>query len=76
MKDDLTYLRHILDAIDKIQTYLKAVTYEAFCRDGMMIDAVVRELEIIGEASAHLSEEFQLKHPDVPGEMRLTCAIS
>jgi len=66
MKHDVVYLRHILDAIEKIETYLKGATYESFCSNDMMIDAVVRELEIIGEASSNLAEEFRTKHPDLP----------
>lgn len=66
MKNDVVYLRHILDAIEKIETYLKSATYESFSSNNMMIDAVVRELEIIGEASSNLSEEFRRDHPDVP----------
>jgi uncharacterized protein with HEPN domain len=65
MKNDVVYLRHILDAIEKIETYLKGATYESFSSNDMMIDAVVRELEIIGEASSNLTEEFRRNHPDV-----------
>jgi uncharacterized protein with HEPN domain len=66
MKDDRTYLLHILDAIEKISTYIAAVEFDEFSHNDMMIDAVVRELEIIGEASRHLSEEFQDKHFEIP----------
>ena len=65
MKDDEVYLRHILDAIEKVQTYLKGQTYESFFSNNMMIDAVVRELEIIGEATNNLSQEFRTKHTDI-----------
>ncbi|MBN1506794.1 MAG: DUF86 domain-containing protein [Sedimentisphaerales bacterium] len=60
--DDKTYLSHIRDAIEAIEGYLEGVTYEAFTADKMMVDAVVRELEIIGEASSKLSREFRMKH--------------
>jgi len=66
MKDDVVYLRHILEAIEKIESYVKGAAYESFSRNDMMIDAVVRELEIIGEASSNLSEEFRTEHGDVP----------
>jgi uncharacterized protein with HEPN domain len=66
MKNDITYLRHILDAIGKIESYLTGATYESFSNNSMMVDAVVRELEIVGEASSNLSETFRDKHPDIP----------
>jgi len=65
MKDDKVFLRHILDATKKIEEYLSAVSYEHFSRNDMMIDAIVRELEIIGEASGNISKDFQKEHPDV-----------
>jgi len=65
MKDDTIYLKHILEAIRKIECYLTEVTYDSFCQDDMRIDAVVRELEIIGEASNNLSEKFQKDHSKI-----------
>jgi uncharacterized protein with HEPN domain len=66
MQDDRTYLRHILDAIEKIDRYIAGTEYEAFCANDMMIDAVVRELEIIGEAARNLSPAFVSAHADMP----------
>jgi uncharacterized protein with HEPN domain len=66
MKDDGVYLRHILDAIGKIETYLEGQTYRSFCENDMMIDAVVRELEIVGEATNNLSEHLRQSHPEIP----------
>lgn len=66
MKDDLIYVRHILDAIEKIERYLNGASYESFLDNEMMIDAIVRELEIVGEAAGNLSEEFQKKYPELP----------
>lgn len=66
MKDDTVYLEHILEAIRKIESYLTEVAYDSFCRDSMRVDAVVRELEIIGEASRNLSEDFQNAHSEIP----------
>jgi len=65
MKDDKTYLRHILEAIESIESYLGGVTYEEFASNKMMIDAVVRELEIVGEASSKLSEGFRDEHDNM-----------
>lgn len=66
MKDDRTYLRHILDAIDKIKQYRGDSPPDVFLRDDMRIDAIIRELMIIGEASVHLSTGFKTSHPTIP----------
>ncbi len=62
---DRAYLSHIRDAIATIDDYLRGGTYDSFRANKMMIDAVVRELEIIGEASGNLSQEFRRQHADV-----------
>ena len=59
MKNDKKYLRHINEAIESIEEYLQGVSYNKFISNKMIIDAVVRELEIIGEASNNLSDEFR-----------------
>jgi uncharacterized protein with HEPN domain len=66
MRNDVTYLRHILDAAEKIEGYLAGVNYESFLLNSMMIDAVVRELEIIGESAKNLSDEFCERYHEVP----------
>lgn len=65
MRNDRTYLAHIRDAIETIEEYLKGVTYEKFTSGKMIIDAVVRELEIIGEASNNLSPQFKQENPKI-----------
>ncbi|MFH1890881.1 MAG: DUF86 domain-containing protein [Candidatus Kuenenbacteria bacterium] len=64
MKDDLIYLSHILEAVDKIEKYLKNVDYEFFLKSTIVIDAVTRNFEIIGEAANNISDEFKEKHPE------------
>ena len=66
MKVDKTYLLHIREAIEKIERYITSVDFDAFSDNDMMIDAVVRELEIIGEAARNLSESFQEQHFEIP----------
>ncbi len=63
MKDSTLYLRHILDAIRRIETYA-AAGETAFRGESMRQDAIVRNLEIIGEAVRRLPTELQA---DVPG---------
>ncbi|MEW6287984.1 MAG: DUF86 domain-containing protein [Chloroflexota bacterium] len=68
---DLTYLGDILDAIKRIESYLRGVKKEEFLDNHMMQDAVMHQIEIIGEASNNVSDEFQEKHPELPWmEMR------
>lgn len=66
MKDNTVYLNHILDAIEKIESYLNDISFELFSKNDMVIDAVVRELEIIGEAANNLSEDLKSKYPNIP----------
>jgi uncharacterized protein with HEPN domain len=66
MKDDTLYLGHIRDAIEAIESYMADVNYRQFASNKMMVDAVVRELEIIGEAVGKLSSDFRESHSDVP----------
>ncbi len=56
----------ILEAIEKIRTYIEAMKYEDFANDVKTIDAVVRNLEIIGKASRQLPEELTRAHPNIP----------
>ncbi len=65
MKNDILYVRHILDAIRKIESYV-SVGYDEFMDKYHWQDAVIRELEIIGEAAKNLSPEFRDSRPDIP----------
>ena len=65
MKGDRLYLRHILDAIEKIENYV-AVGRDLFVSTSHWQDAVIRQLEIIGEASKKLSKQLCLRYTDVP----------
>jgi len=65
MKSDKLYLTHINEAIESIEEYLHGISYDRFKSSKMIIDAVVRELEIIGEASNNLSEDFREKNSDL-----------
>lgn len=60
------FAQHIVEAIEKIENYIRGFDVTMFERDGKTYDAVVRELEIIGEATRNLEEGFKDKFPDVP----------
>lgn len=64
MKDDRVYVGHILECITKIQTYTRGGR-SAFIADSMIQDAVLRNLEIIGEASTKVSAEYRQNHPEI-----------
>jgi uncharacterized protein with HEPN domain len=65
-KDDLIFLDHILDSIDKIDRYTDAITVYEFVDNEMVQDAVIRNFEIIGEAAKNVSTEFKGKHDTIP----------
>ena len=65
MKDDTLYLRHILEAVDRILAYTSAGR-DAFRQDLKTQDAVIRNLQIVGEASKKVSPTTRAAHPEVP----------
>jgi len=65
-KDDSVYLHHILMAVERIEEYSEGVSLQEFLVTGIIQDGVVRQLEIIGEASRNLSAELVQSHPEVP----------
>lgn len=63
---DKIRLEHILQAIERINRYTKGKTFDDFIADDMMYYAVVKNIEILGEASNMLTEEFRQAHPNTP----------
>lgn len=63
---DLVYLMHIRDALSKIKLYAKDHNQESFLADTMVQDAIIRQFEILGEATKNLSSEFRTKHSGLP----------
>lgn len=64
-KESSVFLRHILESIGAIEEYTKDLSEEAFLESSEKQDAVIRRLEIIGEAVKNLPEDFKKKHPNV-----------
>ncbi|HLP62463.1 MAG TPA: DUF86 domain-containing protein [Candidatus Deferrimicrobium sp.] len=56
----------ILEAIKRIRDYILDMDYNSFLDDMKTRDAVVRNLEIIGEASKNIKDDFRNQYPDVP----------
>ena len=65
MRDYKLYLKDILEAIKRIKNSLHKITKEHFEKDVDIQDAIIRRLEIIGEAATNIPEEIKLKHPYV-----------
>lgn len=65
-RPDKDFLNDIQEAARRVATYTAGMTYEAFLTDTRTQDAVVRNLEIIGEATRNLSGELRAQHPDMP----------
>ena len=65
-RDESVYLQHVLDAIEKVETYLRGVDEATFYEQSMIQDAVIRQIQIIGEAVKQLSDELREKYPLVP----------
>ncbi len=64
-KDYYVFFDDMLVAIDKIKKYVDSLSYEHFSADEMRIDAVLRNLEIIGEAAGNIPLEVREKYPQI-----------
>jgi uncharacterized protein with HEPN domain len=65
-KDDLVFVSHILESITKIEKYVEGFTSNDFANNDLVQDGVIRNFEIIGEATKHLSLAFREKHLEIP----------
>ena len=64
-RDHQVYLEDIIEAIRRIQDYFKDLNQEQFAKDPKTMDAVIRNLEIIGEAAKKIPEDIRTRHPEV-----------
>ena len=65
-KDDVVYLRHILDAIVRIEGYITEADWGKFSKDLLLQDGIIRQVEIIGEAAKRVSPALRIKYPNIP----------
>ncbi|MBI5001475.1 MAG: DUF86 domain-containing protein [Euryarchaeota archaeon] len=56
----------MLDAIDKCASYTDGLAFARFCKEDMAVDAVLRNLEILGEAARNVPASARRRHPGVP----------
>lgn len=59
-------VRHMLEAIDKVMAKTEGMDFEAFSEDPFFIDAVVRNIQVIGEAARKLPDAVRQQHPSIP----------
>jgi uncharacterized protein with HEPN domain len=62
---DKIRLNHILEAIMEIESYLNKVDFDTFLENSMMRFACIKQLEVVGEASNHISEEVKNKFSEI-----------
>lgn len=65
MRDYRLYLSDIQEAANKIITFTKGYSYKKFSADERTVDAVIRNLEVIGEASKHVPKRLKDQYPEV-----------
>jgi uncharacterized protein with HEPN domain len=65
-RDDTVYLQHVLDAIAKIETYLLGIDEPTFYIQSLIQDGVIRQLEIIGEATKRIAPATRSMAPQIP----------
>jgi uncharacterized protein with HEPN domain len=65
-RDYRDYLQDILEAVDDIENFVDNMTYEQFVKDRKTLNAIVRSIEIIGEASKNIPESMKAKYKELP----------
>lgn len=66
MSRDAERVRDMISAAQKALGHVSGLSREAFLESGLHQDAVVRQLEIVGEAAGRVSDEFRSEHPQIP----------
>ena len=64
--EELDYIEDMLEAAGKIERYTNGMTVEEFAADDKTVDAVLRNLEILGEASKLISDDIRAQEPTIP----------
>lgn len=65
-RDYLLYLDDMELALDRVDRYTQGLSFESFSADDMRVDAVVRNLETLGEAVKHLPDDIRALSPETP----------
>jgi len=64
-RDESLYLADIVECCEKVLKFTRGMTYKDFVHDDLHFDAVLRNLEIIGEAAKHVPEKTRKAHPHI-----------
>lgn len=65
-RDSRLLMEDMLESMARIRRYVAGMDFDAFLEDERTCDAVVRNVEIIGEASKQVPEDFKAAHPELP----------
>ena len=65
-RDYIDYLQDIVDSIDDIGDFIKGMSFEEFSQDKKTINAVLRSIEVMGEAAKNVPEEIREQYPKIP----------
>ena len=68
-RSDLDLIEDILICLSKVEKYIYGLSYDDFVNDHKTQDAIIRNLEIIGEASKQISSGLKKKYKDIPWKM-------
>jgi len=65
-REFLDYMEDIIEAINSVIKFTEGMEYEEFIKDDKTTSAIIRKLEIIGEAVKRISEEVKISYPQIP----------
>ena len=65
-KDDRVFINHILESIQKIERYVSGLSSHDFANNELVQDGVIRNFQVIGEATKNLSNDFRKTHTGIP----------
>ena len=66
MKDPLIFVQHILESIERIEKFMNGVSKTVFFKNEEKQSAVIRQIEIIGEAAKNMSKSFTKSYSEIP----------
>lgn len=66
LPEDRIRLQHILDEANEVLRFIEGFVFSGFIKDNKTVHAVIRSIEIIGEAAAKLSKKYKEEHSSVP----------
>jgi uncharacterized protein with HEPN domain len=71
MKDDALYCNHVIEIIDVIFSYTKNISQKDFLENKMLIDAIMRNLQILSESTQKISQKTKDKYTNIPWKVRV-----